>query len=695
MSTKRFPLIVCLLCIAACDGSRGGGEPADGAATPAAAVSATPAAQIGAWGIDLSARDESVTPGDDFNRHANGRWLDTFEIPPDLSNYGTFVRLRLDAEEDLRAIVEDLSARDAAAGTVEQQVGDFYAAWMDEARLETLGAAPLEPYLAQIAAIGTKTDLMRAFASLHLEAPFAFSIIPDPADTTRYAAVIEQSGLGLPDRDYYLEDDARFVEYRDAYRNYAIRVMTLAGIDQAEAKADEIIALETRLAQLHWTRAESRDIQKIYNPMSPAQVAELAPELDWTLIFKEAGLGDVDTFVVAQPTAIGAAAELFDATPIGLLRDYLAFHLIRRHAEYLSRDFDAAHFELYSRTLSGTMEQRERWKRGVQQVDAGLGEAVGRVYVERHFPPAYKEQMDELIRNLVAAMKERLERNDWMDDETRMMALTKLATFEPRIGYPSKWTDYASLEIRPGELLENARALREFQWRLQVDRLSGPVDRELWDMSPQTVNAYYNPLLNQITFPAAILQPPFFDPNADPAVNYGAIGAVIGHEIGHGFDDQGRRFDEQGRIRDWWTATADARFSERATRLGAQYDTYEPLPGMHVNGQLTMGENIGDLGGVQMGYAAYRRYLDQHANGVAPVVDGLTGDQRFFLSWAQAWRSLMRDDVLRSMIVTNPHSPPEYRVNGVVRNVDAWYEAFGVTPQHALYLPPEQRVRIW
>jgi endothelin-converting enzyme/putative endopeptidase len=314
------------------------------------------------------------------------------------------------------------------------------------------------------------------------------------------------------------------------------------------------------------------------------------------------------------------------------------------------------------------------------------------VYVERHFPADYKTQMDQLVANLVAAMRERLEQNDWMDEATRAQALTKLATFEPRIGYPSKWIDYGTLEIRPGELVQNMRAMREFGWKLQVDRLAGPVDRELWEMSPQTVNAYYNPLLNQITFPAAILQPPFFDPHADPAVNYGAIGAVIGHEIGHGFDDQGRRFDEQGRIRDWWTADADARFSERSTRLGAQYDTYEPVPGMHVNGQLTMGENIGDLGGVQMAYAAYRRHLGANE---APVLDGMTGDQRFFLAWAQAWRTLTREDRLRALLVTDPHSPPEYRVNGVVRNVDAWYTAFGVTPQNALYLPPEERVRIW
>jgi endothelin-converting enzyme/putative endopeptidase len=641
----------------------------------------------------LSARDTAVAAGDDFNRYANGSWIDTFEIPADLPTYGTFIRLRLEAEEDVRAIVEDLSkSGDTAPGTIEQQVGDFYAAWMDVDRLETLGAAPLAPYLAEIAAIETKTDLMKAFANLHLTAPFAMGIIPDPADTTRYVAAIGQSGLGLPDRDYYLEDDARFVEYRSAYHRYAAQILTLAGIADAEAKATAIIELETRIANVHWALADTRDIQKIYNPMSPTQVSELAPEFDWALIFDETGLDAVSTFIVMEPSAIKAGAEILAAAPLQLVRDYLAFHLISNFSQFLSRDFDAAYFDMYSRTLEGTEEQRERWKRGVGYVDDSLGEAVGRVYVERHFPADYKTQMDQLVANLVAAMRERLEQNDWMDEATRAQALTKLATFEPRIGYPSKWIDYGALEIRPGELVHNIRAIREFGWKLQVDRLAGTVDRELWDMSPQTVNAYYNPLLNQITFPAAILQPPFFDPNADPAVNYGAIGAVIGHEIGHGFDDQGRRFDEQGRIRDWWTPDADARFSERTTRLGAQYDTYEPIPGMHVNGQLTMGENIGDLGGVQMAYAAYRRHL---GTSEAPVLDGMTGDQRFFLAWAQAWRSLMREDRLRSLLVTDPHSPPEYRVNGVVRNVDAWYAAFGVTPQNALYLPPEERVRIW
>jgi endothelin-converting enzyme/putative endopeptidase len=659
--------------------------------TSAAAASAA----IGAWGIDLSARDESVSPGDDFNRYANGKWLDSYEIPADLSSYGVFLKLRLDAEDDVKAIVEDLALEDSPEGSLAQKVGDFYAAWMNTERLDELGAAPLEPHLETIAAIDDRAALNRAFASLHVTAPFGIGIIPDPADTTRYIAFVSQDGLGMPNRDYYLKDDERFVNYREAYKAYIESLLTLAGITDGAGKADAIMELETALAEVHWTPEESRDIKKIYNPMPPAELAELAPEFDWTAILEELGLGTVDTFVVAQTTAIEAAGDILDATDLDTWKDYLRFHFIRNHAHYLSTDFDEADYVFYSRTLQGTEEQRERWKRGVQEVNVGMGEAVGQIYVERHFPPEYKAQMEDLVANLTAAFEERLAQNDWMDDETREQALLKLSTFEPRIGYTDKWTDYSDLTVTEDQLLESALALTEFQWQQQVDRLAGPVDRAIWPYPPQTVNASYNPLLNQITFPAGILQPPFFDPNADPAVNYGAIGAVIGHEIGHGFDDQGRRFDEQGRIRDWWTATADERFGERAAMLGSQYGEYEPIEGMTVNPDLTMGENIGDLGGVQMAYAAYRRYLDACCDGEAEEIDGLSGDQRFFLSWAQVWRALRREDSLRQQVLTDPHSPAQYRINGVVRNVDAWYQAFNVEPGEELYLPEDERVRIW
>jgi endothelin-converting enzyme/putative endopeptidase len=653
------------------------------------------AAEIGDWGVDLSVGDETVKPGDDFNRYASGKWLDSYEIPADLSSYGVFLQLRLDAEGDVRTIVEELASKEPPEGSLGQKVGDFYAAWMNTERLDELGAKPLKSQLDKIDAIENKQGLNGAFASLHLSAPFGVGIIPDPADTTRYIAFVGQAGLGMPNRDYYLKEEERMVEYRAAYKTYIQTVLGLADIADAETKADTIIALETRLAEVHWTPEDSRDIKKIYNPMPPAQLAELAPEFDWTLVFAEMGLGSVETFVVAQTTAIEASGDIFAETSLDTWKDYLKFHFIRGNARYLSSDFDNANFEFFSKTLQGTEEQRERWKRGMQEVNAGLGEAVGQIYVERHFPPEYKAQMEQLVDNLTAAFEERLKANDWMDDETREQALLKLSTFEPKIGYTQKWTDYSDLSIDGDQLLENAVALTEFQWKQQVDRLAGPVDRQIWPYPPQTVNASYNPLMNQITFPAGILQPPFFDPNADPAVNYGAIGAVIGHEIGHGFDDQGRRFDEKGRIRDWWTETADKQFSERTERLGAQYGEYSPLEDVSVNPELTMGENIGDLGGVQMAYAAYHRYLDQCCNGQAEEIGGVSGDQRFFLSWAQVWRLMRREDSLRQRLLTDPHSPAQYRVNGVVRNVDAWYLAFNVQPEDAMYLPPEERVRIW
>jgi putative endopeptidase len=690
MTSRLFATIVLAASLAACGGGDGGAANSganDGAATEGAA--------LGAWGVDLTARDDGVRPGDDFHRYVNGRWLDTFEIPADLPSYGIFVQLRLDAEEDVRAIVEELAAQSAASGTLEQKVGDFFGAWMDTTRLNALGTEPLAPRLAEIAAIDSKEKLMEAFGDLHMPTPFGVGILPDPADTTRYAVFIGQDGLGMPDREYYLDPSERFAGYRAAYRTYVGRMLSLAGIADAEQKADAIIALETRLAEVHWPREDSRDIEKIYNPMPLDGIVNLAPQFDWKLILGDLGLGDVPTFIVAETTAVTGAAKLFDETPLDAIRDYLTFHFIRTNARYLPSAFDEADFEFYGRTIRGVEEQRDRWKRGVQEINGGLGEAVGQIYVDRHFPPGHKAQMDALVANLVAAMRERLANNDWMDDETREKALVKLGTFEPRIGYTTKWTDYSTLTIEPEKLLEDAMAVREFDWQQQVDRLAGPVDRELWPYPPQTVNASYNPLLNQITFPAGILQPPFFDPNADPAVNYGAIGAVIGHEIGHGFDDQGRRFDELGRIRDWWTATADERFSERSSRLGAQYEMYMPVPDMHINGELTMGENIGDLGGIQMAYAAYHRYLDETSTGEAPVIDGLTGDQRFFLAFGQVWQAKARDDALRAQILTDPHSPPRFRVNGVVRNVDAWYEAFNVTPDQALYLPPDERVRIW
>jgi putative endopeptidase len=491
---------------------------------------------------------------------------------------------------------------------------------------------------------------------------------------------------------YYLNEGARFDTYRAAYRDMVVNLQRLAGIADAEAKADAIIALERRIAEVHWAPERSRDVTQSINPMTPAQLAELAPQMNWPLFLETQGLASVPTIVVRQTSAIQAEARLFEEVPLQTWKDWLAFHFIRTNAQFLPRAFDDASFTFYGRTLAGVPQQRDRWKRGLGVLNNSLGEAVGRLYVERHFPDESRRQMTELVGNLRAALNERLQNNSWMDEATKGEAVAKLEAFDPRIGNPVNWIDYSSIRVEPNDTLGNMLRAGEFQWNLQLSRLPNPVDRSLWAMTPQTINAYYSPLSNQITFPAAILQPPFFNSNADPAVNYGAIGAIIGHEIGHGFDDQGSRFDAQGRLREWWTPQARERFTALTRQLGAQYNAFETA-GQHINGQLTMGENIGDLGGLEMAYAAYRRHVAAH--GEPPVIDGLTGDQRFFLAFAQAWRSNIRPDALRQQVLTDPHSPPEFRVNGVVRNVDAWYRAFNIQPGDQLYLPPEQRVHIW
>ncbi|MGQ0588685.1 MAG: M13 family metallopeptidase [Sphingosinicella sp.] len=661
-----------------------------GAAPILAQPAATPAgkAHYGSFGIDLAARDTNVKAGDDFFRYANATWLQNNPIPADRTNWSLWTVLGEDIEAQLRAIAENPGDDPAA-----RQIRDFYASWMDEAGIERRGLAPARPYLDRIAAVNDRAALLRLFMTPGYASPVGVGIFPDPADTTRYVAGAGQSGLGMPNRDYYLREGAQYDRYRTAYRAYVVSLFRLAGVADPESRADGVIALERRMAEAHWAPERRRDIRQIYNPMNREQLNALAPQFDWPTMLQHRGLGNVPTVVAAETTAITALGQMLDTVPIDTWKDWLTFQFLSANAQYLPRAFDEANFNFYSRTLRGVPEQRDRWKRGLDLLNGAMGESVGRIYVARHFPAESRRQMSELIGNLRAAFRERLERLDWMDDATRAQALAKLDTFEPRIGHPERFIDYSAIRVDPGDVLGNVQRAGDFRWNLQLSRLPNPVDRGLWGMNPQIINASYNPLMNQITFPAGILQPPFFDPNADPAVNYGAIGAVIGHEIGHGFDDLGRRFDPQGRIRDWWTPETDRRFTERTTRLGAQYGAYEPLPGLNVNGQLTMGENIGDLGGLEMAYAAYRRHVAQH--GEPPVFDGLTGDQRFFLAWAQVWRGQHREDALRERVLTDPHSPYEYRVNGVVRNIDAWYRAFNVQPGDRLHLPPEQRVRIW
>jgi len=667
-------------------------------ATPILAQSAAPAtaagtagkARYGSFGVDLAARDTAVDPGDNFFQYANGSWLRTTQIPADRSSWSLWTTLSEDIDDQLRAIITESAASNDPA---RRRIGDFYAAWMDEAGIEARGTAPLQPYLQRISAARSRADLITLFATPGYMSPVGVGIIPDFVDSSRYVAAAGQGGLGMPNRDYYLREGADYDRYRAAYRAFIVELHRLAGIAGGEAKADAIIALERRIAEAHWAPERLRDPRAIYNPMNRAQLTALAPQFDWANLMERRGLASVETVIATAPSAITGIGALLDAVPIDTWKDYLTFHFIRSYSQYLPRAFDEAQFNFYGRTLNGQEQQRDRWKRGIALVNGNLGEAIGRVYVERHFPAESRRQMDELIGNLRGAFAERLQNLEWMDAETRAQALAKLERFEPRIGHPVNWIDYSNFRVDPRDPLGNAVRSAQFQWNLQLSRLPNPVDRSLWGMNAQTINASYNPLMNQITFPAGILQPPFFDPNADPAVNYGAIGAVIGHEIGHGFDDSGRRFDGAGRLRDWWSAASGERFSERTARLGQQYATYSPLAGLTVNPQLTMGENIGDLGGVEMAYAAYRRHVAQH--GEPPVIDGMTGDQRFFLAWAQVWRSKEREDLIRQGILTDPHSPDEFRVNGVVRNIDAWYRAFNVQPGDDLYLPPEQRVRIW
>jgi endothelin-converting enzyme/putative endopeptidase len=657
-----------------------------GHAAPAALASGR--AAFGAWGVDLEARDTAVRPGQDFWRYANGTWFRANPIPADRTSWGVSSVLSEEVERQLRQIVEH-GSNDA----VGRQVGDFYASWMDEAGIEARGVAAARPYLDRIAAVQDRAALINLFALPGYASPIGLGIIPDPANPTRYIVDASQSGLGMPNRDYYLREGAQFDTYRAAYRNYLVTLQRLAGIADPEARADRIIALERRIAEAHWTPERSRDIQQIYNPMDRARLTTTAPQFNWPVFLQQAGFANVQTVLAEQPSAFTAIGTMLEDVPLDTWKDWMTVHFLSDNAAYLPRAFDEANFEFYSHTLRGVERQRDRWKRGIGVVNGALGEAVGQIYVQRHFPETSRRQMNELIVDLRGALGERLRANQWMDAATRTAALAKLEAFDPRIGNPARYIDYSSIRVDRADLIGNVMRARQFDWNLQLSRLPNPVDRGLWDMTPQTINAYYNPLLNQITFPAAILQPPFFDPNADAAVNYGAIGAVIGHEIGHGFDDQGRQFDPTGRLRDWWTETSARQFTERTARLKQQYDSYDGIPGLKVNGQLTMGENIGDLGGLEMAYAAYHRYQQRH--GPAPVIGGLTGDQRFFLAFAQAWRSMIREGSLRERILSDPHSPPEWRVNGVVRNVDAWYTAFNIQPNDPLYLPPEQRVHIW
>ena len=666
------------------------------AASLLAMAPATPGAAkpvYGTWGYDATAMNPAVKPGDDFFDYVNGTWAKRTPIAADRTFVGIDSVLNDQIEKDVRAVIEDQAKDPSGNGRLGQQIGDLYASWMDEATVEKLGTQPLQPYLKRIADAKTRGDLVDLFAEPGFDSPVGVFIIPDFKTPSRYAVYASQSGLGMPNRDYYLLKGEKYEAFRKAYRDYIVRIQKLAGIPDAEAKADRIIALETQIAKIHWTPEQSRDVEKIYNPMTRAQLRAFTPQLQWDRALAKLGLAKVDKVVVAEKSAVQAEGRLFATAPLQTWKDWTAFHFISSNAQYLPKALDDAKFDFYSKTLRDVPKQRDRWKRGVDLVNGAVGEGVGQIYVQRHYPPESDRQMHELIDNILAALKEKISNNSWMDAPTKARALEKLATFDPRIGHPVKYIDYSSLVVKRDDLLGNAIRSDKFDWDLLLSRFPKPVDRTLWDMLPQTNNAYYDPTQNQITFPAAILQPPYFDPKADPASNYGSIGATIGHEIGHGFDDQGRKFDSKGRLTDWWTASTAKLYTAHADKLVAQYNGYEPIPGVHIKGQLTLGENLGDLGGLEVAYSAYRKYVAQH--GEPPVIDGLTGDQRFFIAYGYSWETKQREGALRAQLLTNEHSPAKYRVNGVVRNVDAWYKAFNVQPGDKMYLPTEQRVHVW
>ncbi|HYD87384.1 MAG TPA: M13 family metallopeptidase [Vitreimonas sp.] len=682
--TRRAVTASTLALAAGCAAQRSGG-----AASPTRARAA-----IGAFGIDMTSIDPSIDPGDDFFQYVNGAWLNGNTIPDDRTSWGTNEMLIVKAEHDVRAIIEGVAAAGGAEGSNEKKIADFYNAYLDQDAIDARGLAPIQQALDEIEALRTHEDVVRFVGrpGSGVTFPVATYISLDEGNPDRYLPQLTHAGLGLPEREYYRRDDRNFPEIRQQYEAACAGMLALINRSEPEAKARAILALEREIAELHWPVADRRERERTHNLMSRAQVEALAPRYPWAAHFEAEGLADADEWVVNELSAIGPLADLVMRTPVSTWKGYLAFHYTRTKAHVLPRQIDDANFAFYGRQLSGQPQQRERWQRAIQASNAVLGEAIGQLYVARHFPPETKAQALALVENMRRAYGERIDASPWMSAETKVIARQKLATFRPKIGYPDRWRDYSGLEIRAGDAFGNQMRYAQWDWANDLARLGRPSDREEWFMVPHAVNAYYNPPFNEIVFPAGYLQPPLFDPNADPAVNYGALGGVIGHEMGHGFDDQGAKSDAHGVLRDWWNADDVARFRATTDRLADQYSQFEPLPGLNLNGRLGLGENIGDNGGLQVAYHAYKIAL----NGAeAPVLDGTSGDQRFFMARAQHRKQLIREQQLRNQVMTGPHSPARYRINGVVRNMDAWYAAFNVTPDDALYLPPEERVTVW
>jgi len=666
--------------------------PAAPAAPVAAAVPAAPALTSG---LLLQNFDRSVRPQDDFYRFVNGTWLKNTEIPADKSNYGAFTLLADEAEKNLRVIVEEAATANAAAGSDQQLIGDFYSSFMDEAKAEQLGLTPLQPELDRIAAIKDRKQLLAYLSRaqlLMIDNPIGAQIFADAKNPELNTLWVTQSGLGLPERDYYFSTDQRFTEIRGAYEKHIENVFKLAGRKDSAAVAKELMAFEMRLAQASWPAVKMRDIEALYNPISVAGAGKATPGLDWSTWLTEMKLPGAGQMVLAQKDYFQEVGKVIQDVPLAIWKDYLTLRTIDAFSPYLSKAFVDENFDFYQRTLSGTPQIKPRWKRALGELEGSTGDLLGKEYVKRHFPPEAKQRMDQLVDNLLKAFDVSIDELAWMGPETKKAAHDKVANFTVKIGYPTKWKDYTGLVTHKDDLLGNVLRAREVNVQRELKKVGQPVDKTEWGMTPQTVNAYYNPLANEIVFPAAILQPPFFDMKADDAVNYGGIGAVIGHEISHGFDDEGRKFDGKGVLRDWWTAKDNELFMARANALVQQYDAFSPIAGMNVSGQLTLGENIGDLSGLAVAHKAYQIALNGKD---APVLDGYTGEQRFYFGWGQVWARKYREDELRKRLKTDPHSPSEYRANGILRNMSAFAKAFDVKEGDKMYLSPDQAVRIW
>lgn len=646
-------------------------------------------------GIDLSGFSRNVRPQDDFFAFVNGEWVAKTAIPADKTSWGSFVQLADQSRHQLHELVEDLLKVKQAPGSNAALVAALYRSYMDEAAVEKLGLQPLRAHLDTLAALETPEQLAAAFAqsvAMGGFTPLSCFVNTDQKDSSRYALYLSQSGIGLPDKDYFFNEGPQFERIREEYGKYLSRLFELAGMEWPRKRAEAVFALQKRLAGHQWSRVQNRDREKTYNPSPLAGLSDLSGAFPLDEWIAALALGPLESAVVRQPDYLQALGPVFAETGVEVWRDYLIAGCLDTYAPCLSASFQQAHFQFRKQILSGVEQQQPRWELAIDELNGSIGQALGQIYVARHFKPESKERMERLVANLVTAFAQRIDQLDWMSAETKVRAREKLAQFKTKIGYPDRWRDFSALRLDPADLVGNVRACAEFNFRYNAGKLGKAVDRLEWFMAPQTVNAYYSPGFNEIVFPAAILQPPFFHPDADDAVNYGAIGGVIGHEISHGFDDQGRKSDGQGNMQDWWQQGDAAEFEVRAAALAQQYGQYEALPGLFVNGKLTLGENIGDLGGLTTAMEAYRLSLQGKP---APELDGFSGEQRVFIGWAQVWRIAYREEALRNRLLTDPHSPGRYRVNGVVCNIESFYQAFQVKEGDGLYRPPEQRVRIW